>query len=273
MNTNEKAPDNAVCGPNGKPIAFPEDMWDDSVRVAGLVKERFDRDYMAKRGEDGDKQVYLVPVDPMAEKALTIPERAAVEAFAWYCREYSGGLKRNVSVTFPKIIHDRSDAKSIVDEEPLSFGDEGRAYMFAEVAGYCFPVDAQVIETPAGWAVTVSNEHSGLSAEELAHLQGACRVLMNFTVEAADGACASQSAVHKHHTPSPKIRQTWRDRKNSQMIRIEDGINAILAHLGHPTADSIATGAELVANIESAARDRHTRQAKPKSKTASKRSA
>lgn len=242
METNTKSiPDNAVCGPNGKPIAFPMDMRNDLARVAGLVKERFDRDYMTGRGADDD-QVYLVPVDPMAEKTLTVPERAAVEALAWYCREYAGGLKRNVSVTFPKVIHDRSDAKSIVDEEPLSFGDEARAYMFAEVAGYCFPVAAEVIETPAGWAVVVSSERRGLNAEELAHLQGACWVLMNFTVEAAKGACASQSSDHMHHTPSPEARQAWHDRRKVPLERIESRIGEILSLVRQNAATAKSTG-------------------------------
>lgn len=229
----KSVPENAVCGPNGKPIAFPEDMRGDMLRVVYLVKERFDRSYAVERGLDDDNQVYLVPVDPARERALTVPERAAIEAFAWYCREYIGDLRRNTSVTFPKIIHDRN-------EEPFSFCDEARAYMFAEVAESVFGVDTQVIETPAGWAVAVSNDRRGLNAEELAHLQGACRVLMGFTVEAADMVCASQSSNYMRRTPDPESRAAWHDRKNAPLARIESALGEILSRLDQ----NAATGAQ-----------------------------
>lgn len=103
-------------------------------------------------------------------------------------------------------------------------------------------------------------------------MEGACMVLCDYTVAPASDA-STNSRGGLQGIPSPESRQAWRDRKTAQADRIEDGINAILAHLGHPVADSIATGKELLENIEAHARNKRSRPASSSKASASKRSA
>ncbi len=230
MSNNTNFPKNAIRGLNEKPIAFVE--LEAAARAAALMRDYLGRNYREQCAEDGNSDYYLVPVDIHQDKGLTVPERAAVEALAWYCREYAGGLERGQSMTFPKIVHYESDAEAITDS-PLSFRNEGRAYMFAEVAERCFHCDAQVIETPAGWTVAVTWE-AGLDARTLASLQGVCRVLLDYTVEAAFDASASTYPEQMHQIPNPEAREAWHERKNAQADRIEAKLDALLANMDKP---------------------------------------
>ena len=224
---------NAVCAPNGKPITFTDDEGWLAKRTADLIREYLDQNYSNVHGNlpNGDIGYYLAPADPMREYHLSIPERAAIEALAWYCREYTEGLRRNTPVTLPKLIHYEDDYEVINTGASLTFDDEARAYMLADVVERCFYCKAQVAETPAGWTVVVTDSEDRLNAETLTRLQGACRVLIDYTVEAAEECSASSNPEFIRRVPSPAAREAWQDRKAAQANRIEAGINAILARL------------------------------------------
>jgi hypothetical protein len=199
---------------------------------------------------------------------LTIPEKSAVAAFSWYCREYAAGLKRKAKITFPKIIHSHSDETAMIDSHYMTFTREERAYMFAEVVEHCFKVNAKVIDTPAGWAVTVSysdwhssqTDGNGFSAEMLAMLQGACRVLCSYPVGAMDDVAAETEAGRAmtvsslNRQEAPEARQAWHDRHNAPLERIESMLGEILSRLERPDEKGVG-------NTDTLAREK--RLAKP----------
>ena len=276
-------PNGAVCIPDGKPITIPTWNHGATRHVVDLVRDFLDYNLEVHRHGDND---YLVPPNALCQKLLTIPERAIIEAFAWYCREYTTGYKRDQSFTFPKLIHSYSDAAIVNTEEPLSFGDEGRAYMFADVVEYSFGFEAQVIDLPAGWRVVVSGE-GGLDADTVTPLQGVCRALMSYTVTSAEPAFASNISACSYHTPSPESRQACHDRQNAPLERIESAIGEILSRLDQiaatgqevpstatdetDLAQSVATGGELLANMEEHASRKGGRHSPPSSGKSTKR--
>lgn len=200
----------------------------------------------------------LIPDDRFNQKPLTVPERATVAAFAEYFHAHTVGMKRQSKASFPRIITPN-------ESEPLQdvvFSDESRAYAFAEVAENVFSVTAEVVESQCGWLVTVSHP-TGLTGEMLAELRGACRVLESYTVERAETAIGEFDL-----TPAPDVREAHQNRQKAPLARIEAALGEILARLDQSAAmgtetlseavdddlaQSIATGRELIANIEDAA--------------------
>ena len=231
-----------VCDPSGKPILF--ERLGDVNRCVALVEEYLG--YRLTTDERIDDGCFgLIPSSKVHQYALSIPERASIAALAWNCREYGIGLKQGETITMPVV--------TAFDDTDCFFQDEGRAYMFAKVVETTFELEAQVVGTLHGWNVVVGCPDTPLDGEVLAQLRGACLVLMDYPVGDYDyTSCGCE--VH----PDDDAREAWHIRKNAQAQRIEDGINAILSRLGHPAtqdiADSIATGAELVENIEAIAR-------------------
>lgn len=217
-------------------------------RVVALVREFTGReiDYNHWVTNDGLMCVEYALEDEN-DNPLTIPEKAVVAAFAWYCKHYTQGLKRREKVTFPKIIHSQTDDATRNFQLPMTFASEERAYMFAEVAENCFEVSAQVIETPAGWAVVASHSNkeslqvddNGISAETLAMLQGACRVLCTYPIGAMDDVEADP--MRKERQESPEARQAWQERHSAPLTRLESLVGEILARLDQNAATAPET--------------------------------
>ncbi len=238
---------NLVCDPRGKPILF--ERLGDADHCIALVDEHLHHKLTHERLDNNCHG--MIPDPEFNQRVLSIPERASVATLAWHCREYGKGLKRGESITMP-VINAAEDIES-------AFVDEGRAYMFAQVVETVFEHDAQVVSNSLGWTVVVGHPDIPIDGETVSQLRGACRVLMDYPIGGYDDAFGG-NIPHEIY-PAPAAREAWYTRKNAQVQRIEDGINAILAHLGHPAAhddvaDSVTAGAELIANIEALARDK-----------------
>ena len=224
-NCTNTIPEHAIHASNGKPILFGPDGG--AGTTARIVSEYLG--YQLDPRAIGDGKCCLVPDGARTQKPLTVPERAIVEAFAWYFREYAPGLRRNEVVTIPKTINEGS----LED----AFPDEASAYRFAEVAEHHFDVNAEVVETAAGWGVAV-HDPDGLNAATMEQLRGVYRMITGDAVERLKKGGAEDAA--------PGTGRQGESRRAGRMQRIEDGIDAILARLGgnDGMAEFIATGRE-----------------------------
>lgn len=191
---------------------------------------------------------------------------SAVAMAAWTNSRYCPGIKRTDAPSFPQDLNEyaeASDSLAGLDNVFYSLDDANRmAAIISTLYEYSRP---RVIRDGDKWGVVVNDSHFLDSARAL-ELRGIHKLLSKYDVT---------PLARTNGGSAPK----FADRITEQAAfetRIEDGINAILAHLGQPAAqdvaDSIATGAELVENIE--ARARRNRPAKAAGrKSSAKRSA
>ena len=213
---------------------------------------------------------------------LSLLERHTAGVLARMAEKYYPPMKRRDRTVFPSALEDlpKELQSPRLNVQQWKIFTQDKAIQVAAVLEAMWPdVKTTVFEDGDGWFVAVdAGEYEFEGMETLERVETVLWMLSDFDVvpnEYSMGTLAAGLSAEDY--------QEERKRLDEKAVRtfdaytaqqhIEDGINAILAHLGHPIADSIATDAELVSNIESAARDRHTRQAKPKSKATSKRSA
>ena len=207
---------------------------------------------------------------------LSLLERHTAGVLALMAQDHYPPMKRRDRTVFPTALSDLP--KELQSPRPhvpaWKAFTEDKAIQVAEVLEAMWPnITATVFEDGDGWFVAIdSGKDEFDSPETLERVETVLWMLSTFDVVPNERGMEEQDFDDDEkeyiHTRAVRAFNAY-----SSQQRIEDGINAILARLGHPIADSIATGAELVANIENSACDRHTHQAKPKSQTASKRSA
>lgn len=183
MNTHQNhIPETAILDTQDKPVTF---TGPDAIQAAQATIKALDEvmDFPME-AQCCDDAVCLIPDKRFTiTKPLTIPERAIVAAFAAHFTKYAHGLKRDADIRLPKAV--TSPSNDVYDEvADVCFRSEARAYMFAEVAGHVFGLDAEVIETPKGngWLVAVSSP-DGIDGDVFEQLRGACWITENYRLE------------------------------------------------------------------------------------------
>lgn len=256
-------PESAIRGIDGAPIVCGR--VEGSAHLVCTLAEQYlgyklESEYTDKHGPTDD--FCLVPRGSKPQRKLSAPEIAVLQAFCWLSDTYFFPIKRDTPMTFPEIIW-HFDDKYIDDNARLGFVDEGRAYMFASIIEntYCF--DAEVVEGPHGWVVTVDGHNSPtrvFSMEDVLQLRGICQLLDEYTVTPAPKAIANLLPSEERF-PNPAAREAWRSRKTAQADRIETALNEILSRL-HSASDAdaaklTAKAASLVESIEEHHQDSH----------------
>lgn len=252
MNTVTNVPENAVCGLDGNPILLDAERG--RADVIEWVNEYLGRRLDYSGGTGNATPIYL---SDRGKGPLTTPERAVIEAFAWFSATYMKSLRRDTELIFPRIIHSVAD-ESVIEEEQFTFADEARACMFAGVVENTFCANAEVIETPHGWVVAVTERVGPFEMRDIHQMEGACQLLCDYTVTPAAAASCNAGNEPKKQS-SPEARRAWREHKDARAQRIEDKLDELLARLngdaGPPAATQDATPG-----------DRHSLSVKPRKK-------
>ena len=173
---------------------------------------------------------------------LDTEELAAVRMAAWLNATQFPGIKRTASPQLPDDLNEYAttpDSPVALDAAYYSQDDANR---MASLLSALYGARPKVVRDGRRWGVVIHDERF-LNSTRVIELAGIHKLLNKYTIEPK----ASASGKNTPFTERIETQAAFES-------RIEDGINAILAHLGHPVVESIATSAELVANIEAAAK-------------------
>lgn len=204
-----------IMGTDNCPL-YSENVWGD--HIAQVLSELFGKKIEFDSPED-DKFWFRSPF------TLTYPERFALEILNRYFDSYSPGIRREGGrAAFPTDL--------AVIATPFEWESEAEAYEAAEVLQDVFDLVVDVTATGTGYAVVIEDGGSELTGDYCERLAGVCMVLRRYSVARKPNAWSGEGDNDRDH-------MAWQKRigeRYTQQQRIEDGINAILAHLGHPEA-------------------------------------
>lgn len=243
--------DRIIRQPNGMAVIC-RNGWE--RHIADTLSQLLQKEITHKTSKtEGGNLAYFVSYE-----SITVPERHTIATMTRYFDTNLPGVSADSSyITFPKAMSTYGTASEYACEED--------AYEAAEVLSVVTQLQGDVRQSDTGYSVVLHAPHGDLDDYKCALAMGVCVVLDYFHCVPK---VKSQAPSNLKDCDVDHWQGCMAERYNQQR-RIEDGINAILAHLTGQTdeglADSIATGRELLENIEASAEVRRADKTAAKS--------
>ena len=207
-----------ICNHRGKAVVC-QTTWSDHIIKSfdGLLGRKIE----ALKLSNGDEKIIVFT----SRQSLTVPERHTLDTMnAYFESNYPGFTCDGEWVLFPEAMTPYA--------APAEYENEDDAFEAAEVLSSVSGMDSKVIESGNGYAVVLHDRFGDMTDINALWIIGAVEVLQNFHCTRKE---KPQSRIDGNNGPSAWQRRTVK--RYNQQQRIEDGINAILAHLGHPEAE------------------------------------
>lgn len=210
------ADEHIICDPRGSAITC-HSRW--SRHIVESFNGLLGREIESLELRAGGKSVFVFT----ATLPLTIPERHTLDTMNTYFESnYPGFCCEDDWVYFPEAM------KPYI--APANYEDERDAFEAAEVLTAITNMESRVVATDEGFAVALHDTDGDLTDCDALYVIGAVHVLEKFHCVRK---LKEQFRIDDNDSDSTPWQRSVAERFTQQQ-RIEDGINAILAHLGHP---------------------------------------
>jgi hypothetical protein len=177
------------------------------------------------------------------DSKLSFRERHAAATLAWLSNNYYPPMERRERIVFPTFLDGLPDELRSPRNNVLlwkSFAEE-KAHQVADALEVLFVnIETSVFEDGDGWFISIDKGKAECEfMNQLQNMETILWVLSYFDVTPIEPGMKS---LYESYDEVPEVQKYIDSRAdrvkslNASQQRIEDGINAILAHLGHPTA-------------------------------------